>query len=106
MLHTARRGIPAGGVFLGGGGGGRDVAILKWPRCGGRERPPYRARETAAANRETMIRALSRTRVGADSISARSAAPQTPRADMESAPTVSFPRHPAFPRGRSLPEGA
>ena len=31
-----------------------------------------------ATNRETMIRALSRTRVGADSISARSAAPQTP----------------------------
>ena len=31
-----------------------------------------------ATNRETMIRALSRTRVGADSISARSAMPQTP----------------------------
>ena len=30
-----------------------------------------------ATNRETMIRALSRTRVGADSISARSAMPQT-----------------------------
>ena len=67
---------------------------------------PYKPGANVAANRETMIRALSRTRVGADSISARSAAPQTPRADMESAPTVSFPRHPAFPWGRSLPEGA
>ena len=43
-----------------------------------------------ATNRETMIRALSRTRVGADSISARSAMPQTPAADMESAPTMVF----------------
>ena len=32
--------------------GGGNVPILKLPRCGGRERPPYRARETAATNRE------------------------------------------------------
>ena len=31
--------------------GGANVPILKLPRCGGRERPPYRARETAATNR-------------------------------------------------------
>ena len=32
--------------------GGANVPILKLPQCGGRERPPYRARETAATNRE------------------------------------------------------
>ena len=32
--------------------GGANVPILKLSRCGGRERPPYRARETAATNRE------------------------------------------------------
>ena len=32
--------------------GGGNVPILKLPRRGGRERPPYRARETAATNRE------------------------------------------------------
>ena len=32
--------------------GGADVPILKFPRCGGRERPPYGAGENAAANRE------------------------------------------------------
>ena len=159
--------------------GGGNVPILKLPRRGGRERPPYRARETAATNREiaaarapagwfgplvkggwlrrkpqtgglfksrqpfpkgcaggvlcgwaaasgggisgrgnpsdrawrrghlpltreancgaglatnreTVILMLLRTRVGADSISARSAAARTPRADMESAPTMVF----------------
>ena len=43
-----------------------------------------------ATNRETVILMLLRTRVGADSISARSSIPRTPRADMESAPTWFF----------------
>ena len=87
------------------------------------------------ANRETMIRALLRTRVGADSISARSAAPQTPPGRIWNPPLQWFfqccsqpgnhdPRvtanlcrgrclHRPAPRGgantpggRSLPEGA
>ena len=70
--------------------GGANVPILKLPRCGGRERPPYRARETAATNREI-------------------AAAQTPRADMESAPTWVFhgirgrPGLRAFVRNSSAP---
>ena len=32
--------------------GGADVPILKLPRCGGRERPPYGAGANAAADRE------------------------------------------------------
>ena len=87
----------AGGYFAGGqplpGGGisGRgNPSDRAWRRGHLPLTREANCRAGLAANRETMISMLLRTRVGADSISARSAAAQTPRADMESAPTMVF----------------
>ena len=49
------------------------------------------------ANRETMILMLLRTRVGADSISARSSVPQTSAGGYGIRPYMGFPRYPAAP---------
>ena len=50
-----------------------------------------------ATNRETVILMLLRTRVGADSISARSAMPRTPAGGYGIRPYMGFPRYPAAP---------
>ena len=62
-----------------------------------------------AADRENANPAMPQPPVGDDAriVPGNPAAPKTPRADMESAPTMGFPPggYPAFPCGRSLPEG-
>ena len=50
-----------------------------------------------ATNRETVILMLLRTRVGADSISARSSLPQTPPGGYGIRPYMGFPWYPAAP---------